>query len=190
MTERLWIPPMVIITACSLGSWLTCNRSQAVPKRTQAVSTRVVQCSDQKNIRGKTMSDKITKTDEQWRDQLTPEQYRIARQKGTEPAFAGKYHHFEGKGIFRCVCCGNNLFSSETKFDSGSGWPSFWAPISKQNIQTSADKTMGVTRIEVMCNRCGAHLGHLFEDGPAPSGLRYCINSAVLDLVEEKQQQD
>jgi peptide-methionine (R)-S-oxide reductase len=133
------------------------------------------------------MPEKITKSDAEWRRLLTPEQYQVTRLGATEPPFSGQYYDFKGRGKYRCLACGNDLFSSEAKFESGTGWPSFWEPISEESVETAPDTSGGMMRTEVRCRRCGAHLGHVFPDGPPPTGRRYCINSLALRFVGEAE---
>ncbi len=136
------------------------------------------------------MSERVTKNDEEWRRELTPEQYHILREKGTEPAFNNRYWDSKQRGIYHCAACGQALFDSRTKYNSGTGWPSFWAPVEKSAVTTDTDTAHGMARVEVKCSRCGSHLGHLFEDGPQPTGLRYCLNSGALDLEADGQGED
>jgi len=133
------------------------------------------------------MSAKVQKSEQEWQQQLTPQQYQVLRQKGTEPAFSGRYAHSKDRGVFRCAGCGAPLFESGTKFESGTGWPSFYQPINDEAVHSEADHSYGMVRTEVECANCGGHLGHVFDDGPNPTGLRYCINSASIDLEPAKE---
>jgi len=133
--------------------------------------------------------EKVSKSDEEWQQQLTAEQFRICRRQGTERAFTGEYYNNKAEGLYSCVCCGESLFTSVTKYDSGSGWPSFWQPVSAQVIEEHRDSTHGMERVEIRCARCSSHLGHVFPDGPQPTGLRYCVNSASLNFQPQGEDQ-
>src|ERR1043166_7420812 len=182
--KALWIIAATLALPVASG----CNQavSQETSVKPAAAKVNIVEFTNRGERKGVGIVDKVTKTDEEWRNQLTPEQFQVTRKQDTERAFTGKLWNNHEEGIYRCVCCGTPLFASKTKLESGTGWPSFYEPIASENIGTETDASFFVKRTEVHCARCDAHLGHVFEDGPKPTGLRYCINSASL-TCEKKQ---
>lgn len=169
------------VVACVKGPMLSVAKANS-PDDSGPV--KIILFSDSGQNLGAAEVKKVRKTEAEWKRQLTPLQFEVTRQQGTERAFTGATYDSHEKGLYRCICCDNALFSSETKFESGTGWPSFWAPIAKENVRSASDTSLGMTRDEISCTECDAHLGHVFDDGPRPTGLRYCMNSASLRFVK------
>ena len=174
------------VTGAGAAVWLGAPSLKAVSADAAANAgpVTVIAFSDLGKPTGPVQVPKVRRTDEQWKQQLTSDQFLVTRRMGTERPYSGEYAESTGVGLYRCVCCNNALFSSVTKFESGTGWPSFWAPVAKENIRNTEDRSLGETRTEVACTQCDAHLGHVFDDGPQPTGLRYCMNSVALRFVK------